>query len=284
MQNSRTELKIRFRSLALMTELLKTRVCIVGSGPAAHTAAIYCARAELQPILFEGWMANGIAAGGQLTTTHSVENYPGFPDGVGGMELMDLFRKQSERFGTRILTETITEVDFSRRPFELKSEKFQIFADAVIIATGAVARRLTFPGSEEGDGFWNKGISACAVCDGAAPIFRNQPLAVVGGGDSAIEEATFLTKYGSVVYIIHRRDELRASRILQKRAFDHPKIQILWSNVITSAHGDERGKHSNSSLIVTPLYRTVEICGVKIDERCDREGVGGLRIVLCNWS
>lgn len=269
MQNSRIELTIRFRSLTQMMELLKTRVCIVGSGPAAHTAAVYCARAELQPILFEGWMANGIAAGGQLTTTHSVENYPGFPDGVGGLELMDLFRKQSERFGTRILTETITEVDFSRRPFELKSEKFKICADAVIIATGAVARRLTFPGSEEGDGFWNKGISACAVCDGAAPIFRNRPLAVVGGGDSAIEEATFLTKYGSVVYIIHRRDELRASRILQKRAFDHPKIQILWSNVIVSAHGDERGEHSNSSLICIPLYRTVEICGVEIDERFD---------------
>eukprot|EP00210_Caulerpa_lentillifera_P001019 g982.t1 len=222
-------------------EVLRTRVCIVGSGPAAHTAAVYCARAELLPILFEGWMANDIAPGGQLTTTHLVENYPGFPDGVGGIELMDLFRKQSERFGTRIVTETIKTVDFSRRPFQLNSDNFEIQTDAVIIATGAVARRLSFPGSDEASGFWNKGISACAVCDGAAPIFRNRPLAVIGGGDSAIEEATFLTKYGSKVYIIHRRDELRASRILQKRALQHSKIEILWSKVIVSAHGDEKG-------------------------------------------
>jgi len=199
---------------SVMTDTLKVKVCIVGSGPAAHTAAIYCARAELDPLLFEGWMANGIAPGGQLTTTHFVENYPGFPDGVGGIELMDLFKKQSLRFGTQIFSETITKVDFSSRPFKLFTDSHSVEAQTVIIATGAVARRLTFPGSEEKDGFWNKGISACAVCDGAAPIFRDKPLAVIGGGDSAVEEATFRPKYASVVYIIHRPDELRASKIL----------------------------------------------------------------------
>lgn len=221
--------------------VLKRLVCIVGSGPAAHTAAIYCARAELEPVLFEGWMANGIAAGGQLTTTHSVENYPGFPEGVGGIELMDLCRKQSERFGTEIITETIIGVDFESRPFKLFSKERTVEADAVIVATGAVARRLSFPGSDEENGFWNKGISACAVCDGAAPLFRDKPLAVVGGGDSAVEEATFLTKYGSVVYIIHRRDELRASKILRQRAVTHAKIKILWSQVVVEAHGNDKG-------------------------------------------
>jgi len=247
-----------------MSQLLKRSVCIVGSGPAAHTAAVYCARAELEPILFEGWMANGIAPGGQLTTTHSVENYPGFPEGVGGVELMDLFRKQSVRFGTTIVTETITEADFSSRPFKLFTKDKTIEADAVIIATGAVARRLTFPGSDEESGFWNKGISACAVCDGAAPIFRNKPLAVVGGGDSAVEEATFLTKYGSIVYMIHRRDELRASKILRNRAMTHSKIKILWSQVVVEASGNDAGMLSSVKLKSTKTGEetSIEVSGL----------------------
>lgn len=223
-------------------ETLTTRVCIIGSGPAAHTAAVYAARAELRPILFEGWLANGIAAGGQLTTTTDVENFPGFPDGIMGAELTDNFRLQSERFGTRIFSETVEEVDLSQRPFKVKTDSHQAEADTLIIATGAVAKRLAFKGSGETAGFWNKGISACAVCDGAAPMFRKVQLAVIGGGDSAMEEALFLTRYGSKVYIIHRRDELRASKIMQKRALDNPKIEVLYSHSTLEAYGNEMGR------------------------------------------
>ncbi|KAL2905946.1 Thioredoxin reductase 2 [Bienertia sinuspersici] len=223
-------------------QALRTRLCIIGSGPAAHTAAIYASRAELKPILFEGWMANGIAPGGQLTTTTDVENFPGFPDGILGYDLTDKFRQQSLRFGTEILTETVDSVDFSTTPFKIfSSESKTVLADTVIIATGAVAKRLDFPGSgeEASGGFWNKGISACAVCDGAAPIFRNKPLVVIGGGDSAMEEANFLTKYGSKVYIVHRRGEFRASKIMQKRAIENPKIEVMWNSVVVEAYGDE---------------------------------------------
>ena len=214
------------------------RVLIIGSGPAAHTAAIYAARAELKPVLFEGFLAGGIAAGGQLTTTTDVENYPGFPEGIMGPEMMERFRAQSERFGTTIITETVNEIDLSSRPFRFKADSEEGSAESVIIATGATAKRLDIPGARD-DELWQKGISACAVCDGALPAFRDQPLAVIGGGDSAVEEATFLTKYGSKVYVVHRRDELRASKIMQKRAFENPKIEILWSHVVTEAKGGD---------------------------------------------
>ncbi len=216
------------------------KVVIIGSGPAAHTAAIYTARANLNPVMFEGFMAGGIAAGGQLTTTTEVENFPGFPDGISGPELMERMRKQSIRFGTKIITETISKVDFKTKPFKLWREGLEddepVLAHSVIIATGATAKRLNIKGEEV---FWQRGISACAVCDGALPIFRNRPLVVVGGGDSACEEATFLTKFGSVVYLVHRRDKLRASKIMQERVLNHPKIKIIWNSIVIEALGSD---------------------------------------------
>ena len=215
------------------------KVVIIGSGPAGHTAAIYTARADLNPIMFEGFMAGGVAAGGQLTTTTDVENYPGFPEGISGPEMMDKFRAQSQRFGTVIHTETIAKVDFSERPFKLWREGMEddepVLAHSVIISTGATARRLALPGE---DNYWQRGISACAVCDGALPIYRDVPLAVIGGGDTAAEEAIYLSKYGSVVYMIHRRDKLRASHIMADRVLEHPKIQMVWDSVAEEAIGD----------------------------------------------
>lgn len=219
---------------------MHSKVVIIGSGPAGHTAAIYLARANLEPVLFEGMLANGIAPGGQLTTTTDVENFPGFPEGVTGPEMMDKFRAQSERFGTQIITETISRVDLSSRPFkywregEEGEEDFET-AETIIMATGASAKRLNLPGE---DTYWQSGISACAVCDGAVPIFRNKPLAVIGGGDSAAEEATYLTKYASHVYVLVRRGELRASKIMAKRLIAHPKVTVLWHTVATECKGD----------------------------------------------
>ncbi|TXT09104.1 hypothetical protein VHUM_02578 [Vanrija humicola] len=217
-----------------------SQAVIIGSGPAGHTAAIYLARANLTPVLYEGMLANGFAPGGQLTTTTDVENFPGFPEGVTGPEMMDKFRAQSERFGTEIITETIAKVDLSSRPFKYWTEGEEeeadfLTADTIIIATGASAKRLFLPGE---DTYWQSGISACAVCDGAVPIFRNKALAVIGGGDSAAEEAMYLTKYGSHVYVLVRRGELRASKIMAKRLLAHPKVTVLWHTVATECLGD----------------------------------------------
>jgi thioredoxin reductase (NADPH) len=244
------------------------KVIIIGSGPAAWTAAIYSARAELKPVVFEGAISeeNRLASTlplGQLALTTEVENFPGFPtgdltayldssldpairpmmaphkkEGVSGPELMELMRQQAKNFGTRVITEDIVDVNFDAQPFKLTATDEQTYqALAVIVATGARANYLGLPSEEK---FKNRGVSACAVCDGALPRFRNKPLVVIGGGDSAVEEADFLTKFASVVYMVHRRDQLRASKIMAHRAMNHPKIKILWNRTLGEVLGNDK--------------------------------------------
>jgi thioredoxin reductase (NADPH) len=224
------------------------KLVIVGSGPAGFTAAIYASRANLEPVMFEGFYTG--PAGGQLMITTDVENYPGFPEGIMGPELMQTFRKQALKFGTQVFTDDVVEIDFSVYPYKIDDKNQSCTAEAIIIATGANANRLDIPGTKDGE-FWQRGVTACAVCDGAMPIFRNKDLYVIGGGDTAIEEATFLTKFGSKVYIVHRRDELRASKIMQQRALSNPKIEILWDSVITSVEGDKVVSHVNVKNVKT---------------------------------
>jgi thioredoxin reductase (NADPH) len=204
-------------------------VIIIGSGPAGLTAAIYNARADLEPLVIEGYQS-----GGQLMLTNDVENFPGYPEGVGGPEMMMDLRKQAERFGTRLITKDVSEVDFSQRPFIIKTGKDVFQSRAVIISTGSTARWL---GLESEKRLMGKGVSACATCDGA--FFRDQRIVVVGGGDTAIEEAIFLTKFASDVRVIHRRDQLRASKILQDRAFENKKISFVWDSVPEEVLGDD---------------------------------------------
>ena len=209
---------------------------ILGSGPAAYTAAIYAARANLFPILFEGFMSGPI--GGQLMTTTEIENFPGFPSGILGAKLMENMQEQSKKFGTTLLKEDCVKVDFSKKPFNIQGTSNEFLTNSVIIATGANAKKLDIPGAGEKE-FWQKGVTACAICDGAAPIFRDKVLFVIGGGDTAVEEAIFLTKYGKKVYIVHRRDELKASKIMAQRAIKHPKIEILWNSEIVEIKGSD---------------------------------------------
>lgn len=215
---------------------------IIGSGPAGWTAAIYAARAELNPLVFIGVPKTSPAVvlpGGQLMLTTEVENYPGFPEGITGPDMMENFQKQAERFGARKRGEDIVSCDFSEKPFKLVTNKGEtILAKAVIIATGATANWLGLE-NEMRLARSGGGVSACAVCDGALPAFRDQPLAVVGGGDSALEEASYLTKFGSKVYIIHRRDEFRASKAMQTRIFDAPNAEPLWNKTVLDVLGDD---------------------------------------------
>jgi thioredoxin reductase (NADPH) len=220
-----------------MTSRKRETLAIIGSGPAAWTAALYAARANLEPVVYEGEPSREMIPGGQLMYTTDVENYPGFPEGITGAEMMVRFRQQAERFGTRIITENIVSVDFARHPFVLRPGYGEpLEALSVIVASGARANWLGLP-NEERLAQSGGGVSACAVCDGALPAFRDKVLAVVGGGDSAMEEALYLTKFASEVRIIHRRDEFRASKIMADRVLGHPKIHVLWNRVVTEVLG-----------------------------------------------
>lgn len=255
------------------------KLIIIGSGPAGWTAAIYAARAALEPLVFEGAITYenqmaGTLPLGQLALTTEVENYPGFPagdlkayldnsidpkrrammaphvpHGVAGPELMELMRQQAINFGTRVVTEDVTDVQFDRHPFQLTASDGKTYeALAVIVATGARANYLGLPSE---DSFKNKGVSGCAVCDGALPRFRNQPLAVIGGGDSAVEEADYLSKFAGKVYLVHRRDELRASKIMAQRAMDNPKIEIVWNRTVGEVLGNDTDGVTGMRLVST---------------------------------
>jgi thioredoxin reductase (NADPH) len=208
---------------------------IIGSGPAGYTAAIYAGRGQLQPVVFEGFAAGGVP-GGQLMTTTEVENFPGFPQGITGPKLMQQMRQQALRWGAKLITDDVVKVDFQKRPFTIASEEQVVQTHAVIICTGATAKRLHLPGEEK---FWNNGISACAICDGANSLFHDAEVAVVGGGDSAAEEALYVTKYTLMVHLLVRSDRLRASKTMQERLFNHHRIQIHWNTIPISTHGDE---------------------------------------------
>ena len=254
---------------------------IVGSGPAGYTAAIYAARANLNPLLITGFQRGGIPGGQLMTTTH-VENFPGFPDGVLGPDLMDLMKAQAERWGTRLLEADADLIDLSSRPYRLQADGKTIQAQSVIIATGASANRLGLPSEQR---FWSRGISACAICDGATPQFRKEELAVVGGGDSACEEAVYLTKYGSHVHLLVRSEHLRASAAMADRVLANPQITVHWNSEVVDAEGDDwlsslsirnRSTEDVSSLSVRGLFYAIghtpntELLRGQID--CDAKG------------
>lgn len=230
------------------------KMVILGSGPAGLSAALYAARANLEPVVL-----TGMELGGQVSLTNTVENYPGFPEGVGGQELVDLFQKQAERFGARIEYDTATDVKLNERPFRLKTYNAEYLADTLVIATGAQATKLDVPGEKELTG---RGVSYCATCDGW--FFKDKDVVVVGGGDSALEESIFLTRYAKSITIIHRRDALRAGVILQQRALNHPKIKFIWDTVITEIVGEEAVKMVKVKNIKTNAMNELQTDGVFI--------------------
>lgn len=230
------------------------RVLILGAGPAGLSAALYAARAELNPVVL-----TGTEIGGQASLTYTIENYPGFPSGVGGPELGELFQKQAEHFGARLEFDSATEVDLSQRPFRVKTYSKEYLADALIITTGASPNHLNVPGERE---YTGKGVSYCATCDGW--FYKDKRVVVVGGGDSAIEEGIFLTRYASEVMIIHRRDQLRAGAILQRRAMDNPKIRFIWNTIVTEIIGEDVVKSIRLKNVVTNEETEMDVDGVFI--------------------
>lgn len=230
------------------------KVVVLGAGPAGYSAALYAARAELNPLVL-----TGLQPGGQAALTHTIENYPGFPDGVGGSELGDLFQKQAERFGARMEYDSVTSVDFSKRPFKINTYAKEILAEAVIIATGASPVKLNIPGE---DTLVGKGVSYCATCDGW--FFKEKRVAVVGGGDSALEEALFLTRYATEVTIIHRRDAFRAGALLQKRMHENPKIKLMLDSVVKEIRGSGKVENLLVSNVKTGEESTFETDGIFI--------------------
>jgi thioredoxin reductase (NADPH) len=227
-------------------------VVIIGSGPAGYTAGIYTSRAKLNTLLISGSLP-----GGQLMTTSEVENYPGFPNGIFGPELMMNMRQQAERFGAKVLDDEVVEVDFKKRPFGIKTHGQGFRSESVIICTGASPRKLGLKAEQE---FAGKGISYCATCDG--PFFKGEDIAVVGGGDTAIEEATFLTKFGKSVKIIHRKDFLRASKILQEKAFENPKIDFVWDHVVSDISGNRKINSISVRNLRTGEERKISVGGL----------------------
>lgn len=230
------------------------KVLILGSGPAGLAAALYAARAELKPVVLAG-----MELGGQAALTYMIENYPGFPDGVGGAQLGDLFQKQAERFGARVEFNSATAVDLSHRPFRISTDDGELLAETLVIATGASPNHLNVPGEKELTG---RGVSYCATCDGW--FFKDKTVAVVGGGDSALEEGLFLTRYASKVTIIHRRDALRAGAILQRRALENPKIQFVWNTVVTAIQGSDKVESIKLKNVATNEESSLPIDGIFI--------------------
>jgi thioredoxin reductase (NADPH) len=218
-----------------MTNPTVENLVIIGSGPAGYTAAIYAGRANLKPVVFEGFEAGGLP-GGQLMTTTEVENFPGFPAGITGPELMDKMKAQAERWGAELYTEDVISVDLSQRPFTVRSSEREFKTNSIVIATGATAKRLGLPSEHT---FWSRGISACAICDGATPIFHGAELAVIGAGDSAAEEAIYLTKYCDTVNLLVRSDTMRASKAMQDRVLSNPKIKVHWNTEAVDIFGDD---------------------------------------------
>lgn len=219
----------------IMTNPKVENLVIIGSGPAGYTAAIYAGRANLKPVAFEGFEAGGLP-GGQLMTTTEVENFPGFPAGITGPQLMDKMKAQAERWGAELYTEDVISVDLSQRPFTVRSSEREFKTNSIVIATGATAKRLGLPSEHT---FWSRGISACAICDGATPIFHGAELAVIGAGDSAAEEAIYLTKYGDTVNLLVRSDTMRASKAMQDRVLSNPKIKVHWNTEAVDIFGDD---------------------------------------------